>query len=304
MQFADFVASRALHLTSDCLRLLSGTASEEGALTASAAANLSRSVAHLESFWQLMQWSVGRADYRRARARLREAKAALQPDTGWLDAVASKLVAKAGDEKSRRAVKRARRAIAESARAGKVVDTTLLSRLFQEESAVWRAQASDRRASDADLVEYGIGRAFNKSRRAARRLADKPGSTKRLRVAQRWVSHIAHHLELLQPGLSKANDAKAWFIGRLDTNLTSRMDLARFAAAVQALPIKKQQRKRIRRLIQRLDARLIEQSGKLVKGAYGGGGRKALRAIAADVDRLGLNEIVVLPVAGFAEAGD
>jgi hypothetical protein len=304
MQFADYVASRALHITSDCLRLLSGTALEDGALTPLAASNLARSVGRLESLWQLEQWSVGKADYRRAMARLQEAQQVLRQGEAGFDAVASQLLARADDEKSRRAVERARRAFARLASGSQVADPVVMNRLFQDESAVWRAQASDRGPSDADLIEYGIGRAFNRSRRAVARLVEKPASPKRLRRAQRWVSHIANHLELLQPALSEANEARAWFIGRLDANLTRRVDLARFMEVAEALPIKRRQRKRIRQLGRRLDRRLIEQSGKLVDGAYRGGRRKALRALARDVERLGLDEIALLPVAGRAEAGN
>lgn len=303
MRFADFVASRALQITSDCLRLLSGTAFEDGVLTAGAVANLSRSVDRLESLWQLVQWSVGKADYRRAMARLRELDQVLQLGNGRFDATASQLLAKTDDEKVRRAVDRARRTMSGSRGVGEMIDPSALNRLFQEESAVWRAQASDRGVRDADLVDYGIGRAFNKSRRALARLAAKPESLKRLRRAQRWVGHIAHHLELLRPGLSEANEARAWFIGRLDANLARRLDLARFAAVAKTLPMKERQRKRLWRLTRRLDRRLIEQSGKLVNGGYRGGPRKTLRAIAVDVERLGLDDIALLPVAGRAETG-
>ena len=124
----------------------------------------------------------------------------------------------------------------------------------------------------------------------------------RRRRAHRWVGHIAHHLELLQPALSEENEARAWFIGRLEANLTRRMDLARFMAVVQTLPLKPRQRKRIVQISRRLDRRLIEQSGKLVDGAYRGGRKKALRALARDVERLGLDEIALLPVTAGAEA--
>ncbi|NIP15225.1 MAG: hypothetical protein GWM88_11095 [Pseudomonadales bacterium] len=304
MQFADYVGSRALHMTSDCLRLLSSSALEDGVLTPGAASNLLGTVGRLESLWQLRQWSVGKADYRRAMARLREAEHRLEPAANWFDAVASQMLAKTDDAKTRRAVERARRAFARSIVGSEMVDSLLLSRLFQEESAVWRAQASDRGARDADLVDYGIGRAFDKSRRAVARLAENPGSTKRLRRAQRWVRHLAHHLELLQPALSEANEARAWFIGRLDANLTRRLDLARFMEVAEALPLKRKQLKRIRRVGQRLERRLIEQSGKLVHGAYRGGRGKALRALAQDVESLGPDEIVLLPLAGRAGASN
>ncbi len=304
MQFSDYVTSRALHITSDCLRLLSGSSVEDGFLTAGAASNLLRSVGRLESLWQLEQWCVGKAEYRRALARLRGAEQVLHPREVWFDGVASQLLARTDDERARRAVERARRAFAQTATGPEAVDPALLNRVFQEESAVWRAQASYSGTRDADLVNYGIGRAFNESRRAVARLEEKPASRKRLRRAHRWVSHIAHHLELLEPALSEANEARAWFVGRLDANLTRRMDLARFAAVAETLPLKRRQRKRIRQLSLRLDQRLIEQSGKLVTGAYRGGRKKTLRALARDVERLSLGEIALLPLAGRAGASN
>jgi hypothetical protein len=301
MQFADYVASRALHVTSDCLRLLSGASVDDGVLTAGAASNLLRSVGRLESLWQLEQWCVGKAEYRRAMARLKGAERVLDPRGVWFDGVASQLLARADDERGRRAVERARTAFGRKVTGPEAADPALLNRVFQEESAVWRAQASFLGTRDADLVRYGIGRAFSESCRAVARLEEKPASSKRLRRAHRWVSHIAHHLELLEPALSEANEARAWFIGRLDANLTRRMDLARFAAVAETLPLKRRQRKRIRQLVLRLDQRLIEQSGKLVNGAYRGDRKKTLRALARDVERLSLDEIALLPVAGGAE---
>ena len=85
MQFSDYVTSRALHITSDCLRLLSGSSLEDGVLTAGAASNLLRSVGRLESLWQLEQWCVGKAEYRRALARLRGAEQVLHPRAVWFD---------------------------------------------------------------------------------------------------------------------------------------------------------------------------------------------------------------------------
>ena len=70
MQFADFVVSWALQSLGRALQRLSASGSQE--LPANDEKAIAQTADMLLSLWQMVRWSVGRVEYRQARADLME----------------------------------------------------------------------------------------------------------------------------------------------------------------------------------------------------------------------------------------
>lgn len=302
MQFADYIVSYALQANTDCLQRLSSLDEAEAKdcvlLSAKDARHLGRNSDRLLALWQMMHWSVGKAAYRSGVERLREAERLLPAGQRWIDAAAQQLLAKVDDSKSAAVVERARLGVTELQGPPVAVDLDRLSCLFQAESECWRDYALLRKVQDYDLIEHGIGRAYGKARRLGERLLEQPHNPKRLRRAHRWVRHCINHLELLRPALSQSNKARAWFLDRLGANLEKQIDVMRFRAHASALKLKPKTAARLERLADNRCRRLAGQTAKLVAGAFQDRDEEFIRAVASDVKKLGLQEIVLLPFPG------
>ncbi len=306
MQFADYVVSYALQVNTDCLQRLTVLAEAEeaphrGALEAKDIRQLRANSERLQSLWQMMHWSVGKAPYRCGIERLTAVERLLPVGRRWIDGAAQQLLAKVSDPKLVGAVELARAGVLDLQGPDTAVDLDALSCLFQAESECWRDYALLRKVQDYDLIEHGIGRAYGKSRRLGERLIAQPHNHKRLRRAHRWVRHCINHLELLRPAMSQSNKARAWFLDRLGANLEKQIDVMRFRAHAGALKLKPKTMARLDQLVDERCRRLAEQTAKLVAGAFQDSDEDYIRLVAGDVKKLGLQEIVLLPVDGLRE---
>lgn len=303
MQFADYIVSYALQVNTDCLqRLTVAEATHRDVLEAKDARQLRANTERLLSVWQMMHWSVGKAPYRCGIERLAAAERLLPVGTRWIDGAAQQLLAKVDDPKLVRAVELARVGVLDLQGPAVAVDLDALSCLFQAESECWRDYALLRKVQDYDLIEHGIGRAYSKSRRLGERLIQQPHNHKRLHRTHRWVRHCINHLELLRPAMSQTNKARAWFLDRLGANLEKQIDVMRFRAHAGALKLKPKVVARLDRLVDDRCRRLSEQTAKLVAGAFQDSDEAFIRIVAEDVKKLGLQEIVLLPVDGVRDA--
>ena len=299
MQFAAYIASYALQANTDCLRTLAAAEQNaDGALSANGVAQLRRDSERLLSLWQMMHWSVGKVPYGCSVERLQEVQRLLPVDTGWIERAGRELLAKVEDPKSAADVEIACREVTGNQVPSSVVlDLDRLSCVFQTESECWRDSALLRKVQDYDLIEHGIGRAYGKSHRFGVRLLKKPHKPKRLRRANRWVRHSINHLELLGSALSQGNKTRAWFLNRLGMNLTKRLDVMRFSTALSSLELKPKLASRLDRLAETRRRRLEVQTAKLLAGAFQDDDEAFIRSVASDVKKLGLQELVLLPVA-------
>lgn len=300
MQFADYIVGYALQANTDCLqRLLDGAE-----LSGKDIRQLRRNSERLQALWQMMHWSVGKAPYRAGIHRLEEVQQLLPLGARWIDRAAAQLLAKVDDQKTTDAVEAARQGVLDLQTspldpAGGVLDLDRLNCLFQDESECWRDYALLRKVQDYDLIEHGVGRAYGKSRRLGERLLEQPHNSKRLRRTDRWVRHSINHLELLRPALSQSNKARAWFLDRLGANLEKQLSVMQFCASARSLKLKPKVRARVERLAENRCRRLAGQTAKLVAGAFQDSDEAFIRAVADDVKKLGLQEIVLLPVDGL-----
>lgn len=305
MQFADYIVSYALQANTDCLQRLAlaekndGDAPATGMFSAKDVRQLRRNTERLLSLWQMMHWSVGKAPYRSGVERLRETQRLLPVGKRWVERAAQQLLAKVDDSQLATAVELACKGVVELQAPSVTADGDRLSCLYQDESECWRDYALLRKVQDYDLIEHGIGRAYGKSRRLGERLLEQPHNSKRLQRAHRWVRHSINHLELLRPALSQSNKTRGWFLDRLGANLEKQLDVMRFRSHAGALKLKPKVISRVERLAEVRCRRLAGQTAKLVAGAFQDSDEEFIRAIAGDVKKLGLQEIVLLPVEGL-----
>jgi hypothetical protein len=300
MQFADYIVGYALQANTDCLQKLAvAETTPRSGLSGKDVLQLRRNSQRLLSLWQMMHWCVGKAPYRSGIKRLREAQDLLPIDERWVEQASQQLLAKIDDEKFTAAVEIARQGIVDLQGPSRVVDLDGLSCLFQEESECWRDYALLRKVQDYDLIEHGIGRAYSKSRRLSERLLEQPHSPKRLSRTQRWVRHSINHLELLRPALSQSNKTRAWFLDRLGGNLEKQIAVMRFRSLANSLKLKSKIADRLDHLATNRCRRLASQTATLVAGAFDDGDAQFVQAVVGDVKKLGLQEIVLLPVEGL-----
>jgi hypothetical protein len=284
------------------LRRLDGAGTPSAdTLSAKDIRKLRRNSERLRSLWQMMHWSVGKAPYRSGIARLEEAERLLPAGKRWVDGAAQQLLAKVDDSKAAAAVALAREGVIDLQGPAAAVDLDRLSCLFQDESECWRDYALLRKVQDYDLIEHGVGRAYGKSRRLGERLLAQPHSPKRLQRTYRWVRHSINHLELLRPALSQSNKARAWFLDRLGANLEKQIDVIRFRTHIGSLDLKPKVASRVALLADNRCRRLAGQTAKLVAGAFQDSDEAFIRAVAGDVKKLGLQEIVLLPIEAVKE---
>lgn len=296
MQFADFVVSQALQLNSQCLQALAESQMEQS-LGEKRLLALRGDVERLASLWQMLHWSVGKSVYRQGRARTDRALELMGEGDHWVQQAVRQIAGKTDDKKRLRSLARVAQGVLAGSQGRATLDHARLDQLFQEESECWRDDPSLRQVQDSDLVEHGIVRAYEKSRRLSAALAAHPDSRKRLRRARRWIGHCVNHLELLQPGLSDISKAQFWYLERLQATIEKQFVVQRFlAAASQADPKSGKDIGRVRKLALARIARLQTRSKKLMAGAFELDAEAFSREVGAAVRKLALQEIVLLPL--------
>ena len=288
MQFADFVVSEALRLNTRCLQAV-------GAQRVPLA-ELREDVERLASLWQMMQWSIGKPAYKSGRARTDRAARLLDAEPDWVAHALVEIGRKLTSDDRAWLSARAEPLFLDGGPEAAPLSPELvdeLDELFQADSAVWRDDASLRQVKDADLIEYGIVRAYGKAQRASGRYLEER-SDKRSARARRWLGHCVHHMELLQPVLSDTSKTQLWYLQRLRANLQKQQLIAQFVDLAQ-MKLKPKTVSRIEELAGRRVARLQRRAGKLCERgfaqspkAFAGRARKAVR-------KLHLQEVVLLP---------
>jgi hypothetical protein len=209
MQFADYVVTYALQILNRCLlKVQDGALSvsrfgkQEGSATLESARELrvaltaelnllADNVEKLVSLWQLVQWSVGKLQYRQAQARLQEILSLVSMGANIEVLGAEQLSAAASDPKVRKAVDKALQALAPRSRQVRFSRPRRdrLNWLLQEESASWRDYAALRQIADPEIITHDIGRAYEKGQslllalEASAKQGACPPALKRLRRA-------------------------------------------------------------------------------------------------------------------------
>jgi len=318
MQFADYIVSYALQSLS---RSLLKVGEHKTDLQCSDEKTLLLTAERLLSLWQMLQWSVGKLQFKRAQADLRAVIRLCAHNSAKIRA-AQRLLERA-DPKSQKLIADLLPYLSEGSTLESNRDR--LSRLFQEESARWREYGLLRQINEVDLIEHGMLRAFGKGlelNRKLDRILSEPketeskrteskktdsadgeqtrASVKRLLRAGRWVHHSVNHLELIRPALSEAGRTRRWHLNRLGAKLEDQWALERFARSVGELGVKPKASIRLDKLIQSQRQRLDKQRRKLTVGAFAGGSNEFRREIEAAVKQLGLKEISLLPLNGLS----
>ncbi len=302
MQLADYLVSNALQINNDCLQRLSGL---EGELADQDLRLLTLSMQQLLSCWQMLHWSVGRVPYRDAVKRLQLARRNLPALDDPFSRTAVELLKKNSGAKTRRTICRTRDVLL-----GQMAQVRLdpdhverLARVFQDESTCWRDYSLLRQISDDDLIVNGIVRAYAQGRRRCVHLVADKGAKdgvwnkpRKLKHALAWVRHSVNHLELLRPSLSDVNKTRLWYLQKLGMNLVKQCELDEFMSAVAKLEMKAKSRRRITRIAAEHKQRILQQRQKLFARCYGAKKREFLNSIREDVNTLGLQQVVLLPI--------
>lgn len=302
MQLADYLVSNALQINNACLQRLSEL---EGELTAQDLRLLTTSTRQLLSCWKMLHWSVGRVPYRDAVKRLQLADRDLPVLDNPFSRTAVGLLKKNSDTKTRRTICRTRDVLL-----GQMTQARLdpdlaerLARVFQEESTCWRDYSLFRQISDDDLIVNGIVRAYAQGRRRCVHLVADKGAKdgvwnkpRKLKRGLAWVRHSVNHLELLRPSLSDVNKTRLWYLQKLGMNLVKQCELDEFMSAVAKLDMKAKSRRRITRVAAEHKQRILKQRQKLFPRCYGVKKGEFLDSIREDVNTLGLQQVVLLPM--------
>ena len=303
MQFADFVVSHALQLNSRCLQALAGGGKT---LSAKQLRNIRADLQRLASLWQMMHFSIGKPAYKEARRRVDRALALVPEGRGWVDRAARQIASKTDDEQRLRAVAMVTEQVVAGLPKSRKAHWVELDDLIQEESRCWRDDLALREVQDGDLIEHGITRAYEKSRRWSQACSERPDSAKRQRRMRRWMLHTVNHLELLQPALSDSSKANFWYLERLQANVEKQWLVQRFMDAADALADsgndKPKARARVRKLADARIERLRVRSDKLAGPAFELGKKDFSRAVGRAVRKLALEEIVLLPLPAQASS--
>lgn len=319
MQFSDYIVSYALQMLNGCLlRLHDGPLSMHSA-TAAVRDDQSEveigkdlkliagNAEKLLSLWQLVQWSVGKLQYRQAQKRLQEILGLVAP-AAQLESRGAAQLLQIGDEKTCRAVAKAMQvlAVGGSQRRFSRGSYDRLNSLLQEESASWRDYAALRQIPDAQIIDHGAGRAYARGQTLLAALAvaatgsrpaerdGRPPGLKRLRRTQRWVRHTLNHLELLRPALSESGKARRWHLERLSLKLDAQLELECFSRAVEAMSLKVKTQKRLAEVTEQRRKRINKQRHKLCLGAYASTAEAFVVEVESAVAELGLQTITLL----------
>lgn len=296
MQYADYLVSYALQTLNRCL--LKVAASD--ALTGKDERLFQEQIAHLQSIWQMLQWSVGKLVHEQAADRLREISGLVASPSPELQAAAQLL------EYSHDKVQSTLIAVASEASLTELAPwlerRERLSTLLQEESACWRDYLSLRRVPEAELIEHGMGRAYAKAEKLSRRLdaasdtdQDPPGS-KRLARTHRWIGHTANHLDLIRSVLDDPARAQRWHLRRLHSKLEQQLGLELFCRRAVEVDLKVKVRHRLDMLFAKQRSHLDKQRRKLTQGAFLLSSDDYLQQVTGCVEKLGLQKITLLPL--------
>jgi hypothetical protein len=307
MQFADFVVCWALQALSRSLQKvgeydrdagLSG--SGEQILRSSDAKALSQTAEQILSLWQMMQWSVGKVEYRQAKEDLRQI---VELTTGRRlpeRLAAGRLLERAAGKNARLLEQIMKVVVSEAAEPAAARER--LGELLRAESGRWRGYALLRQAEESALIEHGILRAFGKAEKLSRKLdaiAEADGaaaSARRLRRAARWTHHAVNHLELLRPALSESGRTRRWHLTRLAAKLDEQWALEKLARTTVVMDLRPKASARLGKLIRAQRVRLETQRRKLSVGAYAGGSEAYRGEVTEAVAELRLEQISLLPL--------
>jgi hypothetical protein len=309
MQFADFVVSHALELNSQCLRTVA-QAIGDAPLADEDLRALRADALRLASLWQMLHWAIGKPAYRQGRRRMARILE-LVPEAGdWVDRAARQIAGKSDDERRLRAVSAAAERVASRLPAAGPICWAEVGRIFEAESAAWRDAAVLRKVHDGDLVEHGIVRAYQQSRRWCEAYGERPASRKRMSRARRWLRHCVNHLELLQPALSDSGKAHAWYLERLQSNVEKAFLVQRFVEMAGApgdggarAPLKAKALARVQSLAQARAVRLQARSKKLMVGAFEPDADDFSRAVGRAAGKLALPELELEPLPAAMSPG-
>lgn len=308
MQFADFVVSHALQLNTQCLHALANHALANDApmqagpdepLSDDDLLTIRADVERLASLWQMMHWSIGKSAYLEGRRRTDRALALVPQGSAWVERASRQIAGKSDNERKQRSLALVAEQVAATVAPAISVDWAELGQIFQDESECWRGDSALRKVQDSDLIEHGITRAYEKSRRLCEAYAQRPTSRKRLARVQRWLRHCGNHMELLQPALADSSKAHVWYLERLQANVEKQFLVQRFVDVAfrdgGVLPDKPKACGRVQRMAQARTERLQSRSIKLMVGAFEPSAEDFSRAVGGAVRELALREIVLLP---------
>lgn len=315
MQFADFVVSWALQALSRSLQKVSdskrsevrtapGSAGPTG-LHASDEKALILTAERIFSLWQMVQWSIGKVEFKRAQADLTRIIELVGGDPNPAALAAERLLERA-DAKTSPLLMQIMGSLTLPETDQRAVRDQV-NELLQAESGRWREYTLLRQIDEIDLIEHGMLRAFEKASELIARLNDisadtgRRASAKRLRRASRWVHHAVNHLELLRPALSESGRTRRWHLNRLAAKLDEQWALEKLARAIEALALKPKASARLGRLVDAERVRLDKQRRKLSLGAFAGGSAAYRREVAEAVAKLGLEAITLLPIDGLGK---
>ena len=303
MQFADYLVSLALQTLNRCLLKVAST----DELSCKDERLLLEQISHLQSIWQMLQWSVGKVVHAEASARLREIAVLINSPSPPAQAAVQLL--DYADDRLKPQLKELGEKVAEDWVSPVVTGgfhwedrRDRLSTLLQEESACWRDYVPLRRVPDEELIEHGMGRAYRKAERLSRRLdavrgEDRsPPGPKRLMRTSRWVGHTANHLDLIRSALDDGARAQRWHLRRLHGKIEQQVGLELFRRYVVEQDMKSKPRQRLEKLLTSQRRHLDKQRRKLMQGAFVLTPRDYVRQSFRSVENLSLQEITLLPL--------
>jgi len=305
MQFADFVVSWALQALSRSLQKVSDANRVDGAaidsgLKASDLKALTRTAEQIFSLWQMMQWSVGKVEFKRAQADLKQIIELTAGDRLPERLAAERLLERA-EGKAVRLLEDIAATVVEDDVEGPLIRDRL-GELLQAESSRWRDYSLLRQIEEDALVEHGMLRAFEKARDLTGRLNEiasetgRTASAKRLQRTGRWVHHTVNHLELLRPALSESGRTRRWHLTRLAAKLDEQWALEKLARTAVVMELRPKASARLGKLIGTQRKRLETQRRKLSLGAFAGGSEAYRKDVTAAVAELRLEQVTLLPM--------
>jgi hypothetical protein len=307
MQFADFVVSWALQTLSRSLQKVGDAGRSDTAepdfpagLKPSDLKALNQAAERIFSLWQMMQWSVGKVEFKRAQADLKQIVELTAGDRIPERLAAERLLERA-EGKAVRLLKDIAAAVAEDD-ADAALNRDRLGELLQIESSRWREYALLRQIEEEALVEHGILRAFAKAQDLTGRLNEigsesgRTASAKRLLRTGRWVQHTVNHLELLRPALSEKGRTRRWHLNRLAAKLDDQWALEKLARTAVVMELRPKASARLGKLISAQRTRLETQRRKLSLGAFAGGTEAYRQEVLEAVAELRLEQVTLLPL--------
>ncbi|MCZ6889681.1 MAG: CHAD domain-containing protein [Gammaproteobacteria bacterium] len=304
MRFSDYVVDYALQVNTQSLHALTGADQLRPRVVHGLRVNVKR----LRAAWQLLN-CVADDDAREiARGRLKSIHKALAPsrDFDVVAETARRLEAKATKKKLKRALRRLADEIGQPCHGALDIDG--LNRGFQEESRCWRELGIAGMADD-DLIAKGFGKAYRTSRRLGERARN--GAPDKLlekasdnapdnasEVLHRWrrqTKYTLYQLEVIKPVLTGPNLERRLNLSRLGDRLGKYQDLCMLEGAVRRSGLQAGDRARIDRFVAERKTVLVARSVKLYDCLYGRKTSAFITDVRRDIDRLALNNVIMLP---------